>query len=367
MPSKSHLAWLPLLVAIPCAAFAQGLAPSIQQHNVRDWVAEESGYLRNLEVATGSEGDQRAAIYRSCLSLASLYQDRHQYADAEKNYQCAYTLAKALFGDRSRETAIALNLLGLMQLQQSRVHDADGAFHQALQLLASEQDANSLQTAAVLNNLAAVEQANGNLSRAAALIRKVVGMFEADPTADQEVLGTAASNLAIVLRDTGGTTEAITAARRAVSIFERCCPHSDKLAVGLITLSRLAMDEGDPAGAEALLHQALIEQQSLEDSPARAVIFCDLGVLYTHTGRNREAEPYFQRALEIDRRLLGPDHPKLLDVMEAYAVFLRAAKRKSEAKKLETYVREARERYRVENPWMGNAVDARSLVGTRAH
>ena len=61
------------------------------------------------------------------------------------------------------------------------------------------------------------------------------------------------------------------------------------------------------------------------------------------------------------------DHPKLLDVMEAYAAFLRTAKRKSEAKKLETYVREARERYRVENPWMGNAVDARSLVGTRAH
>jgi len=72
MALKFHAAWFPLLVAIPCAAFAQGLAPSIQQHNMRDWVAEESGYLRNLEVATGSEGDQRATIYRSCLSHESL-------------------------------------------------------------------------------------------------------------------------------------------------------------------------------------------------------------------------------------------------------------------------------------------------------
>ena len=185
-----------------------------------------------------------------------------------------------------------------------------GRFHQALQILGSEQDANILQTAAVLNNLAVIEQTNGNLSRAAALMRKVVGMFETDPTASQEVLGTAASNLASVLRDAGTITDATTAARRAVSILERCCPHSEKLAVGLITLGRLSMDEGDSAGAEALLHQALIAEQGLEDSPARALIFCDLGVLYGHTGRNREAEPYFQRALDIDRRLLWTRSPQ---------------------------------------------------------
>jgi len=155
MPLKVHAAWFPLLVAIPCAAFAQGLAPSIQQHNTRDRVAEERGYLRDLEAATQSEGDQRPAIYRSCVSLASVYQDRHQYADAEKNLQCAYKLAKAIFGDRSKEVALALNLLGLIQLQQGRVYHADGAFRQALQILASEQDTNSLQTIAVLNNLAA--------------------------------------------------------------------------------------------------------------------------------------------------------------------------------------------------------------------
>jgi len=185
-----------------------------------------------------------------------------------------------------------------------------GRFHQALQILGSEQDANILQTAAVLNNLGVIEQTNGNLSRAAALMRKVVGMFETDPTASQEVLGTAASNLASVLRDAGTITDATTAARRAVSILERCCPHSEKLAVGLITLGRLSMDEGDSAGAEALLHQPLIAEQGLEDSPARALIFCDLGVLYGHTGRNREAEPHFQRALDIDRRLLWTRSPQ---------------------------------------------------------
>ena len=363
MPSKSQAAWLPLLLAMSCVAFAQGLAPSIQQDNMRDCVTEESGYLHDVDVAT----DQWPAIYQSRLGLANQYQDRHQYAEAEKNYKCAYSLAKALFGDRSKEAAMALNLLGLTRLQQGRVHDADGAFHKALQILGSEQDANILQTAAVLNNLAVIEQTNGNLSRAAALIRKVVGMFESDSTANQEVLGTVASNLATVLRNMGNVTEAVTAAQRAVSILERCCPNSEKLAVGLITLSRSTMDEGDSDGAEALLRQALVAQQGLEDSPARAVIFCDLGVLYGHTGRNREAEQYFQRALEIDRRILGPGHPRLLDVMEAYADFLRTAKRKSEAKKLEIYVREEREKYRLENPWIGTLVDARSLVGTRAH
>src|SRR5258708_39395915 len=61
----------------------------------------------------------------------------------------------------------------------------------------------------------------------------------------------------------------------------------------------------------------------------------------------------------------GPDHPRLLDVMEPYADLLRTAKRKREAKKLD--VREEREKHRLENPWIGNVVDAQSLMRQRAH
>ncbi len=55
-------------------------------------------------------------------------------------------------------------------------------------------------------------------------------------------------------------------------------------------------------------------------------------------GKLGEAKPLFERAIGIDQRLLGPDHPNSLYAMPGYARFLRAIKRKNEAKKLEAYV-----------------------------
>jgi hypothetical protein len=80
-----------------------------------------------------------------------------------------------------------------------------------------------------------------------------------------------------------------------------------------------------------------------------------------------EAEPYFQRALEINRRLLAPNHPRLLETMGAYAVLLRATRRKREAKTLEAYIDEHRKRYHAENPALANVVDVHGLMKQSGH
>jgi hypothetical protein len=53
--------------------------------------------------------------------------------------------------------------------------------------------------------------------------------------------------------------------------------------------------------------------------------------------------------------------------MAAYANFLRTTKRKGEAKKLEAYIRDHREKYRLENPSVGNVVDVNSLMKQSRH
>jgi tetratricopeptide (TPR) repeat protein len=158
----------------------------------------------------------------------------------------------------------------------------------------------------------------------------------------------------------------MTVAQRAVSILERC-KDADRFAVSLVTLGRLHLDEGDPARAEAMLQRALksIENLSKENSPTEVLIFGHLGILYGRTGRHREKESYFQRAIEINRRLLGLEHPRLLDSMDAYANLLRVTKRKGEVKKLEMHVREQRGKYRRQNPAATSVVDVRSLMRQR--
>jgi tetratricopeptide (TPR) repeat protein len=171
-----------------------------------------------------------------------------------------------------------------------------------------------------------------------------------------------------MLRYVGNQAEAVTASERAGSILE-CCRDTEPYTANLVIRGLLHLDEGDLAKAETMLLRALstTEDPRKQGSPAEADVLTHLGAFYARNGRHREAEPYFQRALEINRRLLPPDHPKLLDSMGAYATLLRATRRKNEAKKLEAYIDEHRQKYRADNPALANAVDVHSLMKQRGH
>jgi tetratricopeptide (TPR) repeat protein len=105
-----------------------------------------------------------------------------------------------------------------------------------------------------------------------------------------------------------------------------------------------------------------VEEPAKQGSPSHALILTHLGALYTRYGRHGQAEQYFQRALEINHRLLTPDHPRLLESISGYAALLRATKRKREAKKLEAYVDEHRRKHQAENPTLVNIVDIHALM-----
>jgi tetratricopeptide (TPR) repeat protein len=54
--------------------------------------------------------------------------------------------------------------------------------------------------------------------------------------------------------------------------------------------------------------------------------------LYYEQGKYAEAEPLYQRALKIDEKALGPDHPKVAAIAENLARTLRKLGRDQEAK-----------------------------------
>ena len=83
------------------------------------------------------------------------------------------------------------------------------------------------------------------------------------------------------------------------------------------------MGENDPREALSLFHQAdaLVAQHRFDD-----------------------AIPLFERALAIDEKALGPDHPDVAPVLEHYAVPLRRMGRIAQAEAAEDRVRIIRDR-----------------------
>ncbi len=49
----------------------------------------------------------------------------------------------------------------------------------------------------------------------------------------------------------------------------------------------------------------------------------DLALLYDNQSKYAEAEPLYKRALAIDEKALGPDHPSVAISLENYAALLR--------------------------------------------
>jgi tetratricopeptide (TPR) repeat protein len=90
------------------------------------------------------------------------------------------------------------------------------------------------------------------------------------------------------------------------------------------------------AEAEPLMRRALeIDERSLgADHPGVAIHLNNLAQLLQDTDRLAEAEPLMRRALEIDERGLGADHPGVAIHLNNLAQLLQATNRLAEAEPL---------------------------------
>ena len=75
-----------------------------------------------------------------------------------------------------------------------------------------------------------------------------------------------------------------------------------------------------------------------------AIVLDTLASLYRDQDRYGEAEPLYQRALAIDEKALGPDHPTVAEDLENYAALLRKMSRLDEALALEVRARSIRDK-----------------------
>ena len=97
---------------------------------------------------------------------------------------------------------------------------------------------------------------------------------------------------------------------------------------------------GDPIsreeGAELLLKRAIAIDEKVHgpDHPGLATSLNKLATLYQATGRYAQAEPLFQRAIAIGEKTLGPEHPDLAGRLNNLAVLYWATGRPAAAEPL---------------------------------
>jgi tetratricopeptide (TPR) repeat protein len=310
-----------------------------KRQQARDWDSAERYFRDALDIGTKSEARGVLAVIHS--NLGSLYEDEDRYGEAEKQYRLSHELLKAEYGEQDRRVGLMLDKIGKAVCLGGHFSAANSLFQSSVVILRSQKNPNETEIATVLLNIAAVQWLLGNLSKSDHILNEVISLFERAGKDHRPDLALAFEVRARIAEQVGDIPKAQVQCQQALSILEQE-GNPEELAAGLITMGQLLLSQSDIQGARVKLDRAhqLIAGRPAEQSPIGAALMSSLARCYHLQGKAGEAGPLFERAIQIDQRVLGPYHPKLLYTMQEYAGFLRATKRKKEAKKVEAYVHE---------------------------
>ena len=281
------------------------------------------------------------AAYESGIAAGRQGNDEEALAIFQRCWDSAYS---------DEERGLAADNLGETNRRLGHLNDARQWLERSRQAF-SRDPRLSLRLAVAISNLADLDRATGNYSAAERKLRDSLD----SPLCDNESRGLIRNYLGDLLREEGRSAEAaqlfhetlgsreIPQRLRAgafIGLADIDRQHSawnssiDKWnaaieiarsarddateAVALRGLGETWLESGSPARAEPLLRRSLRMMESAAGMPPEEVagVHASLASLYRSMNKLLLAENEWTRAIDIDRRVLGPGHPQIAILME---------------------------------------------------
>lgn len=263
----------------------------------------------------GGEEELAQLRVRALSGWGRLLRRQGRYDQAATVLRRALTYAEQRFGPESRETAWALNDLGMLGKYAGWFAAAEQCYHRALALIERHYGPDGVEAAALYHNLGGLEHARGRFAVGESLARQAVALRERVCGPDHPDVARSLAALAALLDGQGQYAEAEGLYHRALDIFFHIYgAEHDEIAVYLNNLAALHQQRGEFATAEEMYCRALAMKESLfgGDSVEAALTANNLGTLYKAQGRMGPAARLFRRALAVLEAALGPEHPHVI-------------------------------------------------------
>jgi tetratricopeptide (TPR) repeat protein len=235
---------------------------------------------------------ERAYLFNN---LGSVYQDQCRYLEAERSYRRALLLWGRAGGDWQLPLARTLNNLASLLFETGKLGEAEKLLLQSSAIHREALGSDHQETASVFFNLGAIRLRQQQYAKAETAYRQAIAIWEKQNITRELEIARVAGSLGTICRKTGRRSEASSYFGRAQTIWER----------------HVALGERTP---ELLL---------------------DLARSYSETNQQDRAEPLLKNALVSIEKQVGPDHPKVVAILYAYAALMHGMHRKSEARELE--------------------------------
>lgn len=272
-------------------------------------------YERDLVERQSQQVPDKASLATSLNNLAEALRSLGRNTEAEQRLEQALALREELVGPEHPQVAQVLNNLGYLHLQQHRYQQAGECLHRALRIRESCLSANHPHLATTLGTLAEIHFSQGQHEEARPLYLRAIEIArnafgERHPQVASLQICSARNELRL-----GHVGRAELMFLRGQTTVEDILGANHRMSSRvLLGLAELAHAEKRYEAAFPMLERCLSIQhgtmsaQRLEIAETLQLIAENL----TARGLHRDALPRMTEAIEIQQRMLGPQHHELI-------------------------------------------------------
>jgi CHAT domain-containing protein/tetratricopeptide (TPR) repeat protein len=215
--------------------------------------------------------------------------------------------AKRIYGPAHSNTASGLSILGAVFLKEGKYGDAEEQFREALAIYEKRSGPDSVNTASALNNLALVLERLGDYRGAELLLRRSYGILVKKLGPNNPDTATTMSNLGRVLDSQGKLGAGADIAGASAGSTAAGGDNPQLLAARAEDLVNHGQYREAESLQQRVV--AIHEKTLGLENPQTATSLSNLANVYYLQGKFGDAERIHRRVLAIREKILGPDHP----------------------------------------------------------
>ncbi|MEQ8766268.1 MAG: tetratricopeptide repeat protein [Planctomycetota bacterium] len=266
--------------------------------------------------------------------LSRTYRGLGRYPEHAAHIRRTWEIRSQELGPDVFDTLVALDSLGVAEMNLGRLHEAEKTIRRAASGLERVQGPTDASTLGAKNNLANALARQGRWDEAETLAIEVTDTCLMSLGEEHEITRGAFNTLASIHYQRGRLVEAERIYRRQVELQERIDGPDDPQSISLlnnlaVTIKRQGkLDEAEP------LYRQLRERAERvwgAGHPLTVLMTNNLALFLQDRGEVDEVEKLLRKATEDCEKSLSPSHGTTLEVMNNLAYFLDRQKRYDEA------------------------------------
>ncbi|HWX81097.1 MAG TPA: serine/threonine-protein kinase [Steroidobacteraceae bacterium] len=290
-----------------------------------------------LIIYRGDPGDQHQAIASTLSALASAAVWSGDYVVAEQYQREALNIFRATVSRNHPDHAVALSSLGYILMERGKYSEADQTLNEALEIERNVFGPDNQRIASIEADLGALYQREGDPVRAMASTQDAVRIIKSRLGAGHYLTGYYLDSLADLYLKDNKLDAAETYARQALAVYAQALPAQHLFVAGTRQLlGEVLLRRGQLTQAEAEVRAALDIDTALAGPgnwrTARAE--ATLGWILISEDRAAEGEPLLHAAQIKLLKMLGVQHPEVVQATSRLSDYYHAHHRDADAAQL---------------------------------